>query len=218
MDQNNDEARDRQEQEPIVIRDKRRVNDPNGTPRTPDAGDEGSSGERPFSASGGDAQQPHAETAADEAEVPTNGQLEEIDRLTKDLAERTGDLQRVNAEYANYRKRTDRERESLVVMGQVSLLTQLLPVLDDIDRADQHGDLTGGFKNVADTLRKVLAGAGLEQFGAEGDEFDPQIHQAVSQQPAPDVESEVLGAVMRKGYRQGERVLREAMVAVKVPE
>lgn len=211
MNQNNDESREQQdqEQEPIVIRDKRRVNDVDGTPRTPSATDE--AGE-----AGDDTDQQESNAAT--AQVPTPDQLTEIDRLTAELGERTGDLQRVNAEYANYRKRTDREREALLVMGQSTLLTQLLPVLDDIDRADAHGDLTGGFKNVADALRKVLVDAGLEEFGAVGDEFDPQIHQAVAQVPSPDVQTEVLGDVVRKGYRQGERVLREAMVAVKVPQ
>lgn len=212
MDQHNDERRERDEQEPIVIRDKRRVNDEDGSPRTPDTSDKGSAPE-PEQSPVADGEQAPAD-----AEVPTEEQLTEIDRLTKELAERTGDLQRVHAEYANYRKRTDRERESLIEMGQSALLGKLLHVLDDIDRADQHGDLSGGFKNVADALRKVLTDAGLEEFGAEGDAFDPQIHEAVSQQPSPDVEAEVLAAVMRKGYRQGDRVLRGAMVAVKVPE
>lgn len=211
MDQNNNEARERREQEPIVIRDKRRVNDPDGAPRSPDVPAEGAQAR-------GDEPPGSAKPQAEEAAVPNEQQLGEIDRLTKELAERTGDLQRVHAEYANYRKRTDRERESLIAMGQSALLSKLLPVLDDIDRADQHGDLTGGFKNVADALHKVLTDAGLEEFGSEGDEFDPQIHQAVSQQSSPDVEAEVLGEVMRKGYRQGERVLREAMVTVKVPQ
>lgn len=215
MNQNNDEARERQEQEPIVIRDKRRVNDADGAARTPDSSSESPAGAAPAPGTGSDEA---AGSDASAAGVPTEEQLSEIDRLTKELAERTGDLQRVHAEYANYRKRTDRERGELIGMGQSSLLAKLLPVLDDIDRADQHGDLTGGFKNVADALHKVLADAGLEEFGAEGDEFDPQIHQAVSQLPSPDTEAEVLAAVMRKGYRQGDRVLREAMVAVKVPQ
>lgn len=203
MNQNNDESREQQEQEPIVIRDKRRVHDVDGTPRTPSSSEDA---------------EPAKEQPAGPADVPTPDQLAEIDRLTSELAERTGDLQRVNAEYANYRKRTDREREELLLMGQSTLLAQLLSVLDDIDRADAHGDLTGGFKNVADALRKVLTDAGLEEFGAAGDEFDPQIHQAVSQLPDAEVETEVLADVIRKGYRHGERVLREAMVAVKVPQ
>lgn len=200
------------EQEPIVIRDKRRVNDETGAPRTPDAEPD------PAAPGQGQAQDgPAPAEAPGETPVPTEQQLNDIDRLTTELAERTNDLQRVNAEYANFRKRTDRERAELIPMAQGALLAKLLPVLDDIDRADQHGDLTGGFKNVADGLRKVLQDAGLEEFGAEGDPFDPQIHQAVAQQPSPDVESEQVASVMRKGYRVGERVLREAMVAVSIP-
>lgn len=199
----------RRDDEPIVIRDKRRVNDETGAARTPT--------EREVARE--DAGQGTDDApAGQQAEVPTEQQLAEIDRLTGELAERTNDLQRVNAEYANYRKRSERERQDIVPMAQAALLAQLLPVLDDIDRADQHGDLTGGFKNVADALRKVLTDAGLEEFGAEGDPFDPQIHQAVAQQPSAEVETDQIQAVMRKGYRQGERVLREAMVAVAVPE
>ena len=206
----------RDEQEPIVIRDNRRVNDESGAPRTPSApkGAE-SSAQAGVDAAAGQQDVPAEQT---EADVPTEQQLTEIDRLTKELAERTSDLQRVHAEYANYRKRSEREREALVPMAQAALMTKLVPVLDDIDLADQHGDLTGAFKSVADSLRKALTDAGLEAFGAEGDPFDPQIHQAVAQQPSADVDSEQLSAVMRKGYRQGERVLREAMVAVVVPE
>ncbi|WP_153504479.1 nucleotide exchange factor GrpE [Cumulibacter manganitolerans] len=209
----------RDEQEPIVIRDNRRVNDESGAPRTP-------------SQQGGGAREgtdaPSADAAADAspekgrdsgpADVPTEQQLTEIDRLTKELAERTSDLQRVSAEYANYRRRADRERETMVPVAQAALISKLVPVLDDIDRADQHGDLTGGFKTVADALRKVLGEAGLEAFGAEGEPFDPQIHQAVAQHSSAEVDAEQIGAVMRKGYRQGDRVLREAMVAVVVPE
>lgn len=208
MDKQNENAGG-EEQERIVIRDKRRVNDESGAPRTPSAD--------PAAAATTDAPAADANQAEQSADVPSDEQLVEIDRLTKELAERTNDLQRVNAEYANYRKRSDRERAEIVPLAQAALLTQLLPVLDDIDRADEHGDLTGGFKNVADGLRKVLTDAGLEEFAAEGDQFDPQIHQAVAQQPSPDVESEQIASVMRKGYRVGDRVVREAMVAVKVP-
>lgn len=193
-----------EEQERVVIRDKRRVNDESGAPRTP-------------SAEPADEQQPTTEAPGGTAGVPTEEQLAEIDRLTTELAERTTDLQRVNAEYANYRKRTDREREEIVPIAQAALLSKLLPVLDDIDRADEHNDLTGGFKTVADSLRKVLTDAGLEEFAAEGDDFDPQIHQAVAQQPSPHVDNEQIASVMRKGYRVGERVIREAMVAVAIP-
>lgn len=154
---------------------------------------------------------------ADTAPEAGDGQTE-IERLTSELAERTSDLQRVTAEYANYRKRSERERESVAGMAKASLIAELLPVLDDIDRADQHGDLTGGFKNVADSLRAVLERAGLESFGADGEPFDPSVHEAVAHTTSPDVQSESISAVMRRGYRQGDRVLRAAMVAVVAPE
>lgn len=156
------------------------------------------------------------DSATDEAE--TDDRLSDVDRLTSELAERTNDLQRVNAEYANYRKRSEREREGLVSIAQASLIAELLPVLDDIDRADQHGDLNGGFKNVADSLRGVLERAGLEAFGSDGEPFDPSVHEAVAHATSPDVESESVSGVMRRGYRQGDRVLRPAMVAVVAPE
>jgi molecular chaperone GrpE len=169
----------RDEQEPIVIRDNRRVNDESGAPRTPsehggprrtgaDApSEDAASGAAREAAPSGEAGGKAPDSGP--ADVPTEEQLTEIDRLTKELAERTNDLQRVNAEYANYRRRADRERESMVPVAQAALIAKLVPVLDDIDRADQHGDLTGGFKTVADALRKVLGDAGLEAFGAEGD-------------------------------------------------
>ncbi len=188
------------EDEPIVIRDKRRVGT-DGPPQTL---------EEALADAGPAPKEPAAPTA------PAGSA--ETDKLAQELADRTSDLQRVTAEYANYRKRSDREREALVPMAQAALIAKLLPVLDDIDRADEHGDLTGGFKNVADSLRQALTQAGLEQFGAEGDAFDPQIHQAVAHNPSKDVDSPVIGVVMRKGYRHGDRVLREAMVAVTTPE
>ncbi|GAB3292901.1 nucleotide exchange factor GrpE [Epidermidibacterium keratini] len=200
MTEQNDKPAER-EDEPIVIRDKRRVGS-DGPPQTLEEA----------LANAGPAPK---EPAAPSQDSAGNAETE---RLAQELADRTSDLQRVTAEYANYRKRSDREREALVPMAQAALIAKLLPVLDDIDRADEHGDLTGGFKNVADSLRQALTQTGLEQFGAEGDAFDPQIHQAVAHNPSKDVDAPVVGAVMRKGYRHGDRVLREAMVAVTTPE
>ena len=209
------------EQPRIVIRDKRRI-DPNAgetrstmessVPQSQPGASTGSNGPAgPGRAAG---------PAVDSADTTTgvDDRQAEIDRLTGELAERTHDLQRVTAEYANYRKRSERERESLASMAQASLISELLPVLDDIDRADQHGDLTGGFKNVADSLRAVLERAGLESFGADGEPFDPSVHEAVAHTTSPDVQTESISGVMRRGYRQGDRVLRAAMVAVVAPE
>lgn len=128
--------------------------------------------------------------------------------------ELTVDLQRVSAEYANYRKRVERDREAVIAAAKASVVTDLLTVLDDVERAETHGDLTGAFKAVADKLLASLAAAGLEPFGVEGDDFDPSVHQAVQHDTSPEVTGPTVTTVLRRGYRFGERVLRPAMVAV----
>jgi molecular chaperone GrpE len=132
------------------------------------------------------------------------------------VAERTADLQRVTAEYANYRRRVERDRESVLVGARVQFVSELLTVLDDIDRAEAHGDLTGPFKSVADKLLAVTQKLGLEPFGLEGEPFDPSVHEAV-QHEASSVDGPtvtVVSAVLRRGYRIADRVLRPAMVTV----
>ena len=132
------------------------------------------------------------------------------------MAERTADLQRVSAEYANYRRRVDRDRESVLVTARVQFVSELLTVLDDVERADAHGDLVGPFKSVADKLIAVVQKLGLEPFGLEGEPFDPSVHEAVQHEPAdvtgPSVT--VVASVLRRGYRIADRVLRPAMVSV----
>lgn len=129
------------------------------------------------------------------------------------VAELTGDLQRVQADFANYRKRALRDQEMASERAKAVVLGQLLPVLDDLDRARSHGDLEGGpLKSVADKLVAVLAGFGLTPFGAQGEEFDPSLHEAV--QHEGDGSNPVIGTVMRQGYRIGDLVLRPAMVGV----
>jgi molecular chaperone GrpE len=133
------------------------------------------------------------------------------------LEERTRDLQRVQAEYANYRKRADRERLAAgdVAVGRV--LVELLPVLDDIDRARSHGDLTGALKAVAEHLDGIFGKLGLHSFGEVGDRFDPVIHEAVMHTESDDVAEPTCTIVMRRGYQHGERLLRPAMVGVSEP-
>jgi molecular chaperone GrpE len=133
------------------------------------------------------------------------------------LDERTRDLQRVQAEYANYRKRAERDRLAAGELAVGRALQELLPVLDDIDRARDHGDLTGALKAVADHLEAVFAKLGLQAFGDEGDEFDPAIHEAVMHDESPDVSVPTATKVLRKGYKHGERLLRAAMVGVTDP-
>ena len=115
-----------------------------------------------------------------------------------EAAERTADLQRVTAEYANYRKRVDRDREAAIDTAKAAVVTEMLTVLDDIDRAARHGDLTGAFKAVADRLAGPDQ-AGADQFGAEG-EFDPAQHEAVQFATSPEVTGQTVTAVMRHGY------------------
>ena len=132
------------------------------------------------------------------------------------VAELTADLQRVQADYANYRKRALREQQASAERAKANVVTQLLGVLDDLERARSHGDLdTGPLRSVADKLSSVLSGLGLSAFGAEGDDFDPLLHEAVQHEGDGGAGSRpVIGTVMRQGYRLGEQVLRHALVGV----
>jgi molecular chaperone GrpE len=134
-------------------------------------------------------------------------------RLQTELAERTADLQRVKAEYDNYRKRALRDQQLIAERSKATIVTQLLPVLDDLDRARSHGDLDSGpLKSVADKLATALEGLGLSGFGEEGDDFDPALHEAV--QHEGDGTHPVVGTVMRRGYKVGDSVVRHALVGV----
>jgi molecular chaperone GrpE len=130
-----------------------------------------------------------------------------------ETAELTATLQRVKAEYDNYRKRSVRQEQAAAERAKAGVAAQLLPVLDDLERARRHGDLESGpLKSVADKLAAALEGIGLVAFGDEGDEFDPSLHEAV--QHEGDGSNPVLGTVMRQGYKLGDQVLRHAMVGV----
>ena len=133
------------------------------------------------------------------------------------LAERTLDLQRLQAEFLNYKRRVDRDRELVKQNAVFSVLSGLLPVLDDIDRAREHGELEGGFKAVADSLERTIAAMGLAKFGARGDEFDPNVHEALMHGHSPDVTTTTVDKVAHAGYRIGDRVVRAAKVTVLDP-
>jgi molecular chaperone GrpE len=137
--------------------------------------------------------------------------------LAAQLAERTEDLQRVSAEYANYRRRVDRDRSLAADQAAERFAAQLFPIVDDIERARDHGDLTGAFKVVADRVLGLLDGIGAAPFGTTGDPFDPSLHEAVMHDTSPDVDYSMVTTVLRQGYRRGDRVLRTAMVAVTDP-
>lgn len=183
-----------EEPERVVIRDKRKIDPVTGEVRavTPDAAAQ--------------AAPPAAVVDSDEAAA-----------LRAAVAERTADLQRVQAEYANYRKRADRDRLAASDVAISRVLTALLPVLDDIDRARTHDDLSGALKAVADHLDGIFGKLGLRAFGEVGDPFDPAIHEAVVHTESDEVAAPTATMVMRPGYQHGERLLRPAMVGVTAP-
>lgn len=179
------------EREPVTTSDKRKVDPDTGAVREP-ADD----------AASALATEPEG-AAADSVAAPAGDQVAEL----------TADLQRVTAEYANYRRRSLRDSQAAVEAAKASVAGQFLDVLDDLDRARAHGDLeTGPLKALSDKLTAVFSGLGLAPFGDEGDAFDPELHEAV--QHEGEGHHPVLGTVLRKGYKFGDRVLRHAMVTV----
>ncbi|QIK68681.1 nucleotide exchange factor GrpE [Nocardioides sp. HDW12B] len=133
-------------------------------------------------------------------------------------AELTADLQRVQAEFLNYKRRVDRDRELVKQNATFTVLSALLPVLDDVDRAREHGELSGGFKAVAEALERVVAGQGLDKFGTPGDAFDPRLHEALMHGLSSEVDTTTCDKIVQAGYRIGERVVRPAMVTVVDPD
>ena len=157
---------------------------------------------------------------ANETEVEGSDQAasDELTLAQTALAERTLDLQRLQAEFLNYKRRVDRDRELVRQNATFGVLSGLLPVLDDIDRAREHGELEGGFKAVADSLERIVQALGLTKFGARGDAFDPNVHEALAHGHSPDVTTTTVDVVAHAGYRMGDRVLRAAKVTVLDPE
>src|SRR6266704_7080333 len=137
--------------------------------------------------------------------------------LASKLAERTADLQRLQAEYANYRKRVERDRMAVREQALANVLTELLPVLDDIGRAREHGELTGGFKSVAESLEAAAVKLGLASYAEDGDPFDPNLHEALMHSYSPDVTEATCVRILQPGYKVGDRILRPARVAVAEP-
>ena len=203
----------------VVIRDKRRIDPVTGEVRVP-AGEQ-PAGTRPApptsdQAAPGEQMSEHETPVVDEAAPvqPVSGGGD----LTQELAERTDDLKRVTAEYANYRRRVDRDRSLVVDQAAERFALQLFPIVDDIERARDHGDLTGAFKVVADRVLGLLDGLGVTAFGIAGDPFDPSLHEAVIHDTSSEVSVPTATTVLRQGFRRGDRVLRTAMVAVTDPE
>jgi molecular chaperone GrpE len=161
-----------------------------------------------------------AETPAPPVESPAEAKpfAAELESMRSELDERLRDLQRVTAEYANYRKRVERDRSLMAEQTVALVVGALLPILDDLDRAREHGDLVGQLATVAEQLGAVLAKFGLAGFGEQGDTFDPTRHEAVAHQTSAEVTEPTCIGIMRRGYLLGERLLRPALVAVADPE
>ena len=204
---------EQQENEPQkpVIHDNRKVDPKTGQARHPDqehagAGDSGS----------GDALS-QAEDILNSVEVPAEDSVAQgVDAAAAE--ELRNDLRRLQAEYVNYRKRVERDRAVAGEMAVIGVLNSLLPVLDDVDAARQHGDLADGpFAAIAAKLEAALKTYGLVRIDETGVEFDPTIHEALIQQPGTDIEIDTVSQVLRSGYKSGDRVLRAAQVIVAVP-
>jgi molecular chaperone GrpE len=144
--------------------------------------------------------------------------VEQPGQETDPVSALTADLQRLQAEYANYKKRVERDRSLAHELAVSSVLIELLPVLDDIERAASHGELTGGFKAVADHIASATERIGLSKYGSEGDAFDPQIHEALLHDTSADVTKPTATKILQPGYKFKERILRPARVGVTDPQ
>jgi len=220
-----------------VIRDNRRIDPVTGQARrgkhaasqpagTMGAGRPGGPGAR-FGRAGEDASAQQAEevtppesgaaSAAGGGATSAPADSSQVSQLQSQLAERTADLQRLQAEYANYRKRVDRDRVTVREHAVAGALIELLPILDAIGQAREHGELSGGFKSVADSLQAVTGKLGLVSYGQRGDAFDPKIHEALTHTYSDDVTEDTCVEIYQPGYKVGERILRAARVAVAEP-
>jgi molecular chaperone GrpE len=221
-----------------VIRDNRRIDPVTGQPRrgkhaasqpagTSGAGRPGAPGSVRHGQANKDASTPADEASPTEGGAAAAAGPAEPDKaapadpaasqLKTQLAERTADLQRLQAEYANYRKRVDRDRTTVREQAVATVLSELLPVLDAIGQAREHGELSGGFKSVADSLQAAVGKLGLVTYGQRGDAFDPKIHEALTHTYSPDVAEDTCVEIFQPGYKVGERILRPARVAVAAP-
>jgi molecular chaperone GrpE len=194
-----------------VIRDLRRIDPETGQVRAAPGAAAGPGQAGPAAAASGRGQAQAGDRRESGGSQPGGAEL------AGRLAERTADLQRVTAEYANYRKRVERDRLAVREQALANVLYALLPVLDDIGRAREHGELVGGFKSVAEALESAVTKLGLTSFGETGDPFDPKVHEALTHSYSPEVTEPTCVAIMQPGYQVGERILRPARVAVAEP-
>ncbi len=158
------------------------------------------------------------DTDAEDVTDDDEGEGDELALARMELAELTADLQRLQAEYLNYKRRVERDRELVRENATYAALTPIIEVLDTIDRASEHGPLEGGFKAVAEQLQRIVSGVGLTKFGAVGDPFDPTVHEALSHiGEDPDVEVTTCKVIAKAGYKLGDRMVRAAQVLVVDP-
>jgi molecular chaperone GrpE len=194
-----------------IVRDKRRVHfDPasGAVSHDPRQGQQSQSEEGPASAGPSDPTNPGLRGGVDSIE---------LSQLRTEVAERTADLQRLQAEYANYRKRVERDRDAVREFAVGEALAALLPVLDDIGRAREHGELEGGFRQVAEALDAAVTKLGLTRFGQPGDPFDPTQHDALMHAYSDEVTEPTAVQILQPGYSYAGRVIRPARVAVAEP-
>ena len=156
--------------------------------------------------------------AAAPAAAPAGAPYETPEEMAARIGELTTDLQRLQAEYVNYKRRVDRDRDLVLQNAKYTILSALLPLLDDVDRAREHDELAGGFKAVAESLERIVAGEGLVKFGASGDPFDPRLHEALMHALSPHVATTTCDKIVQAGYQFGERVMRPALVTVVDPD
>ncbi|WP_304452305.1 nucleotide exchange factor GrpE [Nocardiopsis sp. YSL2] len=194
---------DGEEHQGPVIRDNRRIDPDTGEVRNPqdDTAEEAVEAEE-----------------VDVSEVPDTPESV-MDAVSADerVVELTNDIKRVQAEYANYRKRVERDRVAVREMATAQVVSDLLPILDDVGRAREHDELTGGFKAVGESLEALVTKLGLEKYGEKDDEFDPNLHEALTLVPVPGITTQTVIEVFQPGYRIGERILRPARVVVGDP-
>src|SRR5215472_9159821 len=204
-----------------VIRDRRRIDPETGQVRQPgqpgSAGHRGTPGGPPGRGRHAAGQPgPPADTGDPQTAADTDAR-NDMAVTQAQLAERTADVQRIQAEYANYRKRVERDRIAVREQALANVLAELLPILDDIGRAREHGELSGGFKSVAESLESTVAKLGLVSYGEKGEPFDPTLHEALMHSYSDQVSEPTCVQILQPGYKVGDRTLRPARVAVAEP-
>jgi len=205
------DRRDREgdEQHGPTVRDRRRIDPETFQVREPQA----TAAPAPAGPAGGDAES----TSGGPIEAETSTESDQVTELNQALAERTADLQRLQAEYVNYKRRVDRDRDQARKVTIENVVKDLLPVLDDLRSAREHDELNGAFKAVGDEIERITTKYGLESFGTKGDPFDPYIHEALLHAHAEGIDGPTCVEILQPGYKIGDRILRPARVAVAEP-